>query len=68
MKLQFQIGFKAAGLIYIGWGDYRSPQGSYCLHFLIYRPSHWVWGKKMDWYDGPLTYYGLGPLFLLAHA
>lgn len=61
-----RIYFNCAGLICFSWGEYCSPRGSYNLHFFV-KPAHWVWGKRIDWYDGPLTHYGCGPLFLLAH-
>lgn len=36
------------------------------LHFLpkkrILRENH-LWGYRLDWYDGPIHEFGLGPLF-----
>lgn len=31
---------------------------------LVIEKEYRLWGYQQDWYDGPLHYFGLGPLFL----
>ena len=54
------VGFRAAGLIYLYWGD-EDGNGTY-FHFLV-QPSHWMLGY-VDFGYGYC--FGIGPLFLIA--
>lgn len=51
-------GWKNAGLICFAWKHWS-------LHLFVQR-EEWVFGREDDYFDGPLWYFGAGPLFLLA--
>lgn len=35
----------------------------YTFHFFVQK-EHWVWGRSVDYYNGPIDLFGIGPLFL----
>jgi hypothetical protein len=55
--MSLQLHFRMAGLIVFSW---KTKYSYYHLHFIIANPSLRQWGRKEDWYDGPLISWGLG--------
>jgi hypothetical protein len=59
----FKIHFcKYSGLVTVGW-EYGYQQGIN-IHLGL-KPKFWKWGYNYSWYDGPYTYFGVGPLLLI---
>lgn len=53
-----KLHFKAAGLICFSGGERHYEWN---LHLLVKR-RNWTWGyDPTDWYDGPVSHFGLGP-------
>jgi len=62
------IDFNMAGLVCISGSGERGRWNCFSLHFIILKPRDWVWGVHRDWYDGPLTTFGLGPFAMICFA
>lgn len=59
--MSFSFFWRHAGLISI---SFYACKREWTLHLAV-SPKNWQWGYAEDWYDGPLSRFGLGPLFLL---
>ncbi len=57
--ISVEFGNNSAGIATI-W--FSKSKWNFALHILPEK-DYRVWGKSEYWFDGPITAYGIGPLF-----